>query len=261
MPVYTAHLLSLTVPLPEFLSLLSNSDLEPLTVARVVRWVVRPTNASVDVLLGDNAKWDVLVITPDTNPLPKVLQQVVRGQWSVRAGIPARVIKEFAERNQRLLHPLPEDVPQLTGALDKPLIAHSSQSLELSNELQDWVRVFAQREGKTAVSMLNLLAFKDGMKDEYLKYGKAFAESIGSRRGGFAKIVGRVINEKVSTSSQEWDEIALAHYPSIWHFADMLASKDYQEVNQKHRIPALQDTFILCTTELGLPWPNSHANL
>ena len=46
--------------------------------------------------------------------------------------------------------------------------------------------------------------------------------------------------------------MALAHYPSILHFADMLASGGYQEVNRRFRVPALRDTFILCTTEVGL---------
>jgi hypothetical protein len=30
-----------------------------------------------------------------------------------------------------------------------------------------------------------------------------------------------------------WDEMALAHYPSLEHFAAMLSSPDYQEVNKK----------------------------
>lgn len=100
--------------------------------------------------------------------------------------------------------------------------------------------------------MLNLLAFKPGLKEEYLKYGSAFAKSVGSKRGGIAKIVGSVIHEGESKDRGEWDEIALAHYPSIQHFADMLASEDYQEVNHKYRVGSLKDTFILCTTELDL---------
>ena len=94
--------------------------------------------------------------------------------------------------------------------------------------------------------MLNLLAFAEGKKADYLQYGKAFAESIGSRRGGNAKIVGNVIGKK-----DGWDEMALAHYPSILHFADMLASEDYQEVNHKYRVGSLRDTCILCTSELS----------
>lgn len=47
-------------------------------------------------------------------------------------------------------------------------------------------------------------------------------------------------------------QVALAHYPSLDHFADMLASEDYQDVNKKYRVPSLKDTCILCTSELGI---------
>ena len=104
--------------------------------------------------------------------------------------------------------------------------------------------------------MLNLLSFKPGKKADYLRYGGEFAKSIGSRRGGNAKIVGSVIHDDEEGGGEQggegWDEIALAHYPSILHFADMLASADYQEVNERYRVGSLRDTFILCTSELGL---------
>lgn len=102
--------------------------------------------------------------------------------------------------------------------------------------------------------MLNLLAFKSSKKEDYLKYGAEFSKSIGSKRGGDAKIVGSVIHDKGNEGEEEggWDEIALAHYPSILHFADMLGSEDYQEVNRKWRVPSLRDTCILCTSEVGL---------
>ena len=102
--------------------------------------------------------------------------------------------------------------------------------------------------------MFNLLAFNTGMKDEYLKYGAAFAKSIGSRHGGNAKIVGNVVsvNGKEDKGEEDWDEIALAHYPSIQHFRDMLTSDDYQEVNHRHRVGSLRDTCILMTSEIGI---------
>jgi len=43
--------------------------------------------------------------------------------------------------------------------------------------------------------MLNLLAFRKGKKEDYLKYGAEFAKSIGSKRGGDAKLVGNIIGE------------------------------------------------------------------
>ena len=135
-------------------------------------------------------------------------------------------------------------VPPLSGAPEKPRVAASAQGLELSEELRDWIREFSTREGTGAVSMLNLLAFKPGMKGSYLEYGKVFAESVGSRRGGVAKIIGTVVGvngrRKVEAeaeveveAAEDWDEVALAHYPSILHFAVILASEDYQEINRK----------------------------
>jgi hypothetical protein len=253
MPVCAIHLLSLNVPISQFLSTLSRSQATPLTVGRVVRWIITPEHISVDELLSKHSQWHILLILPNADDIPEDLNRMVRAKWTVRAGIPARLIQNFDSKNAKLLHPRPGDVPPLTGALDKPRITESSQGLELSNELQDWIRRGGKKEVPGAVSMLNLLAFRDGMKEEYLKYGKAFAESIGSRRGGHAKLVGNVLDVSSSPKGvKEWDEMALAHYPSIGHFADMLASEDYQVVNHQHRIPALKDTFILCTTELDV---------
>jgi len=256
MPVCTLYLLSLSVPLSQFLSALAESPVRPLTIGRVVRWIIVPTILSVDPLLAEDAGWDVLLVTSSADALPDQLMTLVRSQWVVKVGVPSRALENFASKNDRLLNPQPGDVPPLTGALEKPLLADSAQSLELTKELQDWMQGFGKKEGRGAVSMLNLLAFREGMKDEYFKYGKAFAQSIGSRRGGNAKIVGTVIDVSSSPKGiKEWDEVAIAHYPSIYHFADMLASEDYQGVNHRHRVGALKDTFILCTTELDLPLP------
>jgi len=97
--------------------------------------------------------------------------------------------------------------------------------------------------------MLNLLAFNTGCKEQYLEYGAEFAARIGSRHGGDAKIVGNVVSGQ--GKEEGWDEIAIAHYPSLEHFAAMLGSRDYQEVNRKYRLGALKDTCILCTMEIG----------
>ena len=56
-------------------------------------------------------------------------------------------------------------------------------------------------------------------------------------------------------------KIALAHYPSLLDFADMIASDDYQAVNRKYRIPSLEDTCILCTSEVDIDQSAPKANL
>lgn len=252
MPACTLHLLSLSISIPQFLSVLFKTSTTPLVISRVVRWIILPTTISCDPLLARNIHWDILIILPNTDILPASLQMHILHQWQVTAGVPSRLLEGFAAKNKQLLDPRPEDMPPLTGSLDKPRIVSSAQALELSPSLLEWIKKFSQKEGRGAVSMLNLLAFKPGLKEEYLKYGSAFAKSVGSKRGGIAKIVGSVIHEGESKDRGEWDEIALAHYPSIQHFADMLASEDYQEVNHKYRVGSLKDTFILCTTELDL---------
>ncbi|QSZ32137.1 hypothetical protein DSL72_001706 [Monilinia vaccinii-corymbosi] len=60
---------------------------------------------------------------------------------------------------------------------------------------------------------------RPGFKREYLKCDAAFAKTVGMR-GGIAKTVGTVIHEGESKERGEWDEVALAYYPSIEHFSD-----------------------------------------
>ncbi len=252
MPLATIHLVELSDPsqLVSFLHALKK--LQPLVVSKVVRWIIRPTGTDAEGLLG--TPWDLMVILPaaaqDSNLDGPGLEKLkmVKSTWSVTVGIPSRLTQNFAETNDRLLHPTTK--PELTGALDHPRLGESSLTLELSRELLEWVNSFSQtKTGRSPLSMLNLLAFKPIMKESYLKYGRAFAESIGARRGGIAKLVGNVISADSNTSGH-WHEFALASYPSILHFADMLASDDYQAVNLAHRVPALADTFILCTSEI-----------
>lgn len=258
MPACAFHLLSLAPSInPQtFVQTLATTSIQPLTVARVVRWIILPTTNSTSSLLAQNIHWDILLVLPSVFPLPPLIQQLVQHQWTIRAGIPRNIIQRLKEQNKRLLNPEKGDVPPLTGALQKPRVAQSTQALEMNTELRKWVERFGKQEGAGAVSMLNLLAFKPGKKQDYLKYGAEFAGSIGSSRGGNAKIVGTVIHFEGEGGEEDddkcWDEVALAHYPTIYHFADMLASDDYQEVNQKYRVGSLEDTFILCTTELEM---------
>lgn len=255
MPLATLHLIRLSEEksASDLLRALSSSSIKPLVAARVVRWVIKPEKLSVDALLEPT--WDLLVILPATSHIPEAYmgKDWMRKHWSMTAGIPSRVTNGFEQKNERLLHPKQGDVPELTGSMDDPRIVNSTQGLELNSELLEWSKGFKLGQNG-AVSMLNLLAFKPekGADESYRRYGKAFSESIGARRGGDAKLVGKVVPKQGTPDEDEagWEEFALAHYPSIRHFVDMIASSDYQAVNHKDRLPSLKDTCILCTTEL-----------
>lgn len=258
MPLATIHLIALnnSITVPSFLALLKDTipQSQILTVSKVVRWIITPQTIDAKHLLHPKIPWDLLIIVLGNESLPSSLKDKLEDHWTCVAGVPSRLTTNFSEKNDKLLHPKPSDVPALTGSLDNPRVGSTSQTLELSGELQSWVSTFkSTRAGSSPLSMLNLLAFKEGKKESYLKYGAAFADSIGIRRGGVAKLVGNVTSQSApEVSGGKWNEFALASYPSILHFADMLASEDYQAVNLKHRVPSLQDTLILCTSEIEI---------
>lgn len=255
MPLAQLHLLGLSSGKSprDYVNAIKSYPVKPLIVARVVRWIIKPESLSLHQLLEH--EYDLFIVVPLDSPLPDVYlnKDWVKHHWSMTVGIPSRVTSNFAQKNERLLHPHSNDVPELTGSMQDPRMAGSSQGLELSDELLQWSKTFKLGQNG-AVSMLNLLAFKPekGADESYRQYGKAFGETIGARRGGDAKLVGRVV-AKQGTADEDtsgWEEFALAHYPSIRHFVDMIASRDYQSVNHEFRLPSLRDTCILCTTEL-----------
>ncbi|KAF2755924.1 hypothetical protein EJ05DRAFT_477988 [Pseudovirgaria hyperparasitica] len=254
MPLCTLYLVELQAS-SSIRSFVSSLEQKPFLIARPLRWIIRPhtQTASRDILLSH--AWSVLVVIPGSaSSLSQASSQHTKTSWHIVAGIPSAVLKSFERDNSSLLKPNKEDIAQLTGSLDKPKMASDSQNLELSDDVLKWMKEYSNGKpsGGGAVSMLNLLAFNPGkdMLESYRQYGQAFAKSAGSRRGGKAKIVGTVVADEGAV--KDWDEVAIAHYPSAWHFADMAASEDYQEANHRYRLPALRDTCILATTEIRL---------
>ncbi|KIV94336.1 hypothetical protein PV10_02110 [Exophiala mesophila] len=259
MPLATIHLVSLvsSTSILKFLDSLKSTSLQPLVISKVIRWIIEPEKIDAKILLQPPKPWDLLIIALGTDPFPTSLESQIHTHWTATAGVPSRITNDFATTNSRLLHPDPKSVPAISQNLANPhLNATSSQHLELSPSLQAWIQSFSQtRPGSSGVSMLNLLSFNEGMKPSYLKYGAAFSQSIGIKRGGVAKLVGNITAQRPESETGgagSWNEFALAHYPSISHFADMLASSDYQDVNLKFRVPALNDTLILCTSEIAI---------
>jgi hypothetical protein len=250
MPVCELFIISLarSISIHTFLSLLRAHSIKPLVQSRVVRWIILPTTTSTAALLAQNHHWDLLIILePGQSALPKALDPFITATWSCSCGIPSRITNSFHSKNETLLHPPSGSVP--AASLPRPN-ADSSQALALSPELASWIDSLSTQNRSHPVSMLNLLAFKPepSAKEAYKRYGAAFAAKIGSRHGGDAKIVGHVVGGQAKSDS--WDEVALAHYPSLVHFAAMLGSADYQAINQTERLGALKDTFILCTMEI-----------
>lgn len=165
------RLLSLNTEISIFLSALKKTDVKPLTINKVIRWIILPkTTSLVSSVLSQDIKWDLLLVLPNDAPLPPDLQKLVKKEWHVTAGMPSSMLKDFHARNEKLLHPDPASVPKLSEHQFGKGMKHDSQSLELSPELANWISDFASEEGGKAVSMFNLLSFKPGRKASYLRY-------------------------------------------------------------------------------------------
>lgn len=251
MVVCNLHIVALksgTSP-PAFLAKIRQHDIKPIFQAQILRWMILPTHISAGHLLNRNLRWDLVLGLDASAAIPSALQPEIEAIWTVSCGASARVLAEYSKRNAALLKPEPGSVPKV----ELPDVSRSSnaQNLEFSPELGEWISSMPPALQNHPVSMLNLLAFNEGKKDDYVRYGKEFSSRVGARYGGNVKIAARVVDGEGQRARDEgWDEIAWVHYPTVKHFAAMSASREYQEVNQQYRLGALKDTFILCTVEI-----------
>ncbi|KAI1655008.1 hypothetical protein F4813DRAFT_186808 [Daldinia decipiens] len=234
------------VSIGSFLAKLRRSGIKPVVQARIIRWMILPTQISIGYLLGRNIHWDLLLILGETDSIPHEAQLDIDSTWSASSGVSSKAISNYEAVNAELLHPPPRSVKPPGKHTVKP--SRTSQNLEMSTELEEWIAALPTPLKEHPVSMLNLLAFNPGKKDQYKQYGAEFSAKVGSKHGGRVKIVGRVVGGQAHRDG--WEEIAFVHYPSVQHFASMAGSKDYQDANHKYRLGALKDTFICCVMEV-----------
>ncbi|EEH34295.1 hypothetical protein PAAG_05344 [Paracoccidioides lutzii Pb01] len=261
MPLLTLHLLTLspnTNPKTFIEELKKSPGVEVIVCSRPRHVVVRSHILDGNPLQITN--WDLLILLlSPRNAIPSHLRDsYVKSEYSIQAGIPSKLLSTFADRDAKLKCET-SSIPT-TGALDIADGKASSQSLELSPDLLKFMDELLKTHDKP-VTMLNLLHFHPCGKQEYFKYGQGFVK-VASKIGGDAKLVGNVVHPAADQRDSRgnpdrpeedwWNEISIVHYPSIRHFCDMLASEEYQEINTKHRLNALKDTFLLCTTEFDV---------
>ncbi|KAI5240265.1 SET domain-containing protein [Aureobasidium subglaciale] len=247
MPLLNFYLLNLkdNIQPHTFIAHLQKADSIKVIVASKPRhFVVKTTAQDASIL---NKPWDLMLLLQGLNgQLPNAVTQHISSQFTLPVGIPSKLLSGYPEKNARLIKEAPS--AGLTGSLDNPTMPDSSQKLELSPDMLKFMdQLLKEHDGP--VTMLNLLKFKPNGKQSYYQYGQEFIKVAG-KRGGDAKIVGNVIPADGAKSG--WDEIAIVHYASIKHFCDMLAGEDYQAINEKFRLPALEDTLLVCTTEFGV---------
>ena len=264
MTTCTLHLLSSSTTAAQLLDLLAAASRpKPLFLAKANNWIIQPeAEPPISPELLANAPWSVVVIYMKPDDLPQDAQTQIAARWTLKFSLPTQMASNFAVNGTNL-----RETPKTRSHEFDAVLAgdgkdfHSgssslSQALDITPTLSRWFDDFSRTgDGTKSIVMLNLLAFvDDGSK--YLRYREAFAKSVGSRHGAAARLLGTAESESASpqtdgTKNEKWwDRVALIHYPSILHFADMLAADDYQEASHKYRTGSLVDNPILCLTEV-----------
>jgi uncharacterized protein (DUF1330 family) len=94
--------------------------------------------------------------------------------------------------------------------------------------------------------MLNLLKFKPGGEESYLRYGDTAKEMI-QQRGGRLLWSGRADQVLIGDPAVDWDVVLLVEYPSRSAFIEMVSSPEYLEAHAD-REAALERTVVLACT-------------
>lgn len=114
----------------------------------------------------------------------------------------------------------------------------------------DLKRFLAEDPGGPVV-MLNLLKFRDGGRESYLRYTEAldgYLTGIGAR----VVYVGDTSTALVAPDAHDWDAVLLVEYPSRQAFSAMVADPEYQKVTHL-RTEALTDAVLEATVPWGDP--------
>ena len=93
------------------------------------------------------------------------------------------------------------------------------------------------------VVMLNLLKFKPGGEDAYLRYGDAAKEMV-EERGGRLLWSGRAEQVLIGDPAADWDVVVLVEYPSRSAFIEMVWSPEYLQAHAD-RDAALERTIVV----------------
>jgi len=172
MPLLTVHLLSLNGNATRedvLLQLSQERQTVETVVASVPRyWVIKPEKDDVPTLT--NTRWDLmLLLKTQDGALPSNIKSKTVREYKVSVGIPSKLLAKYPETNKQLLQQA-SSVP-LTGALDNYKAPETSQDLELSPDLYQFMNELA-KDHPGPVTMLNLLHFKPDGKPSYYQYGQ-----------------------------------------------------------------------------------------
>ena len=134
------------------------------------------------------------------------------------------------------------------------LAAVQSADLPLGSAITpnlDQFQALAAAPDQGPVVMLNLLKFKPGSEESYLRYGDA-ARAMIEERGGRLVWSGRAEQVLIGDPAAEWDAVLLVEYPSRSAFIEMVSSPAYLEAHAD-REAGLERTIVIACSPIDVP--------
>ena len=113
----------------------------------------------------------------------------------------------------------------------------------------DQFQALAASPDEGPVVMLNLLKFKPGGEESYLRYGDA-AKDMVEERGGRLLWSGRAQQVLIGDPNADWDVVVLVEYPSRKAFMEMVSSPEYLQAHAD-REAGLERTVVVACSPLS----------
>lgn len=268
----TVHLFSLKPELSgdKVVSQLKTSTNQKVIITGVPHgWVHKPHKQDVDRLLGHH--WHLFVLT-SASWEPLQLDPGIEAHFSINVTVPEQQWKQLAPTHPASPAPYAPQLPrewieQPTGdwIIPKQHVSGQTESnpaagvLKLDPPMADFLSTALPAKVKQGpVSLFNLFQYRDGQSSIHDQYMEDFKGSFGDSAGACVKFMGGVgsgLDEMKESEKQhetgKWQEANLTHYDSIYHYAYMLSTDMYQELN-KDKVRGLEDTCILLVSEVEM---------
>ncbi|KAL3447229.1 hypothetical protein BJX65DRAFT_99503 [Aspergillus insuetus] len=172
--------------------------------------------------------------------------------------IPVQLPAEWTDLNSNALHiPREHIVEAYNGAAKAGILRLQPAMVEfLSSALPSNVR-------NRPVSLFNLFMYTDGDSAIHDKYMRDFEKGFGDSAGAYVKFKGPVLSQlrddqdntgqanvksENSSNGRGWQDVDLVHYDTVYHYAYMLSTELYQQLNED-KVRGLEDTCILLVSE------------
>jgi uncharacterized protein (DUF1330 family) len=110
----------------------------------------------------------------------------------------------------------------------------------------DQFQALAAAPDEGPVVMLNLLKFKHGQADAYLRYGDA-AIGMVEERGGRVLWSGRAEQVLIGDPAADWDVVVLVEYPSRAAFVEMVSSPEYLQAHADREAGLARTIVLACS--------------